>query len=269
MVQLKQTEFIKRYALTEMAFTMVNNVWPDIEAYFDAVDFDSWVDTYTMKDTFVDLTLQKYLYSYFRPLLQTHKLTLKVLNLVFDMGGPQNEYGSAEVLYETISYGTESKPTVIINININRVFSVSKSDFMRILFHELSHVEQQCKILFGYGVDKLLTELPENEPVPVASLASSKGMSKYDDSMNFSAVDELGAYANDFALKLFYYYKQDLKSLPAQERDLLVRSKILPEYLSSMSNDMKEQFNSLAPDKRNRFLKQLVKQMEEFISRLS
>ena len=66
MAQLKQLEFVKSSALTEMAYTVVNTVWPDIENYFDAVGFDQWVDKYTMQDSFVDQTLQKFLYSYYK-----------------------------------------------------------------------------------------------------------------------------------------------------------------------------------------------------------
>ena len=55
MAQLKQLEFVKSSALTEMAYAVVNTVWPDIENYFDAVGFDQWVDKYTMQDSFVDV----------------------------------------------------------------------------------------------------------------------------------------------------------------------------------------------------------------------
>lgn len=267
MAQLKQLEFVKSSALTEMAYTVVNTVWPDIENYFDAVGFDQWVDKYTMQDSFVDQTLQKFLYSYFKDILGKHKFYLKAFNMAFDMGGPDNEYGSALVMYESLSYNTQSIPTVIITVNVNQVFSLSQAEFMRIMFHELSHVEQQCKILINYTATRLVEELPINEPIPVYLLADTKGINAYD-SANFSASDEIGAYANDFALKLFNQYKQDLRSLSQQERDSFLRAEILPKYLSLMSNDMKEQFNTLTDAKRNSFLKQLVRQLKEFISGL-
>lgn len=267
MAQLKQLEFVKSSALTEMAYTVVNTVWPDVENYFASVGFDSWVDTYTMQDTFVDQSLQKFLYSYFKDLLAKHKFYLKAFNMAFDMGGPENEYGSALVMYESLSYKTQTIPTVIITVNVNQVFSLSENEFMRIMFHELSHIEQQCKILINYTAPKLVDELPINEPIPVHLLADTKGIT-IDDSTNFSAPDEIGAYANDFALKLFNHYKQDLKSLSIKERDYFLRAEILPKYLSLMSNDMKEHFTALSDSKRNSFLKQLVRQLKEFISGL-
>ena len=271
MVQLKHLDFIKPTVLTEMAYTVANTIWPDLEAYFDKIGFDAWVDKYALNDTFNDESLQNLLRTYFTKELKEHGFYLRSFGLAFDMGDLGNEgyYGKVEVVFMPVGYQSDCIPTVTIQINIHKIYEMSQVEFFRTLFHEISHVEQQCKVLYSYTAERLALEEP-NVPINVAELAKTYYSKReaLTDTSGFSSKDEIGAYANDFAMKLFYVYKQELKSRTPEQREAFLREVILKNYMSDMLPDMKTQFNNLSEERQRRFLRQLFKQLREFISGL-
>lgn len=264
MAQLKQLDFVKTTALTEMAYTVVNTVWPDIEAYFDSVGYHEWLQS--KAKMFTDVPLQKFLHSYFKALLADNKFYLRSVVLVFDMEGP-DYFGKADVYYENLGKGKQVIPVVTIEIAVNQLQKLTYSQFLQTLFHELSHVEQECKILIAKTAYELATTLPINERIPVSSLGQ---YTELDDSgaTPFTAPNEIGAYANDFALKVFHKYRQELKSLSPKDRDSFIRQKIWLQYPSLMSDSLKEAFANAPSSAQKSFLRQFSRQLQEFISGL-
>lgn len=276
MAQMKQLDFVKSSALTEMAYTVVNTVWPDVEAYIEQLGgFKKWLQHLNTdaNSQFTDETLRNFLFQYFKKLVGTHGFHLH--NLDFNLFLRGDAYlGGAEVKVVAHARATAIIPTLLIYIELNHLATISESEFFQTLFHELSHIEQQCKAAFNFTAERLIKELPINTPTSIAEFMddfSNKRDYEDDDLANFplEQLSEIGAYANDFALKLFNHYKQELRSRKEpSERDLFLRSEVLPKYSSMMSARMKQDFELLPYHKKNSFLKQMVRQLKEFSSGL-
>ena len=271
MAQLKQLDFVKTSALTEMAYTVVNTVWPDVEAYLESYEsFDRWiaihdVDLIEIKDEI----LQKFLYAYFKQYLAKYSFYLHHLALNFYYA-EVDYWGDADTTFIAHTKNEQVIPLVQIKINIYHMNDMDFSEFKQTLFHELTHIEQQCKTLITFDPAGLSAEVPSNKPISVTDLMDNFS-NKKDYKTNESPLgnlQEIGAYANDFALKLFGQYKQLLKSRSPKERDIFLRTEIIPKYASYMSDEMKTHFELMPYNKRNSFLKQMVRQLKELTSGL-
>lgn len=271
MAQLKQLDFVKISALTEMAYTVVNTVWPDVETYLDSYgSLDNWmvehdVDLLEIKDTI----LQKFLFNYFKQFLAKHSFHLHFLALNFYYSDLEY-WGDADTTFIAHTKNEQIVPLVQIKINVYRMNDMSFSEFKQTLFHELTHIEQQCKALITYDPAALSNAIKPNTPFSVNDLMDNFSNKRdYKDSVSpLENLQEIGAYANDFALKLFGQYKQLLKSRSPKERDIFLRTEIIPKYASYMSDEMKTHFELMPYNKRNSFLKQMVRQLKELTSGL-
>jgi hypothetical protein len=271
MAQLKQLDFVKTSALTEMAYTVVNTVWPDVETYLDAYgSFDKWIAANDSDLTEVkDEALQKFLYSYFKNYLSPYKFYLHHLSLNFRYDG-EDHWGDADTLFIAHTKNDQIIPLVQIKINIFSINELDFPEFKQTLFHELTHIEQQCKALINFTPEALAAVAEPNVPISVTSLMDGFSNKKdlNSDGTPLAQLQEIGAYAHDFALKLFGRYKQVLKSRSPEERDLFLRTEIIPNYSKYMSEEMKEHFEMLPYYKKNSFLKQMVRQLKELTNGL-
>jgi hypothetical protein len=275
MAQLKQLDFVKTSALTEMAYTVVNTVWPDVETYLDSYQsFNNWIATHvdeldSLTEIVKDDALQKFLFSYFKKILAEHKFHLHYLTLTFSFNTSDN-WGSADTTFIAHTKNEQIIPLVQIKINVNRLNELDFIEFKQTLFHELTHIEQQCKALSNFTPEALAAVVEPNVPISVTSLMDGFSNKKdlNSDGTPLAHLQEIGAYANDFALKLFAQYKQLLKSRSPEERDLFLRTEIIPNYSKYMSEEMKEHFEMLPHYKKNSFLKQMVRQLKELTNGL-
>ena len=271
---LPQDAFIKPKSLTEAAFSIVNKLWAKIENYIP--DPEAWRQTVLSgakwTNNVSDVVLEKLIANHFIELLESHGFTIEHITIALYKNKIHEDImGSCtvKVLNATNTLKQQKNIKLKIDICIYQLKVLTGKQIFQTLYHELVHIEQDCKALIGIGIEKLsdsLTSFLWTNVDDVLNKAISHNDIDYANSKN-----EIAPYAGDIAYEIFNKYKQELKNKTEREQDIFIRTHIIPNIRNEFSKDIKNNFvDALSdPKQKHKFYILLVQQLKELASRIS